>query len=139
MWDCIRRNNLTPSGGTPGYIYGQLRMEELFYWTITNERPYRSGTWYILCKITDANGCISNKTRTIIRSTPPVAAPTAINQTVCSNGTTTQALTATATGGTITWYDAAAENNSVTTQIGVRTKTYYALLMVLVLVQLELP
>jgi hypothetical protein len=46
------------------------------------------------------------KTRTIIRSTPPVAAPTASNQTVCSNGTT-QALTATATGGTITWYDAA--------------------------------
>jgi hypothetical protein len=30
-----------------------------------------TGLEYILCKITDANGCISNKTRTIIRSTPP--------------------------------------------------------------------
>jgi hypothetical protein len=84
---------------------------------------------------------VSNKTRTIIRSTPPVAAPTASNQTVCSNGTTTQTLTATATGGTITWYDAATAGNIVTTptQIGEGKLIMHKLLMVLVLVQLELP
>ena len=50
------------------------------------------------------------------------------NQTVCTDGTTNQTLTATATGGTITWYDAATAGNIVTspTQVGVGTKTYYA-------------
>jgi hypothetical protein len=48
------------------------------------------------------------------RSTPPVAAPAASNQTVCSNGTCSK-LAATATGGTITWYDAATAGNIVTT------------------------
>jgi gliding motility-associated-like protein len=50
------------------------------------------------------------------------------NQTVCSNGTTNQTLTAAATGGSITWYDAATAGNIVTspTQVGVGTKTYYA-------------
>jgi hypothetical protein len=108
MWDCIGEINLTPSGGTQVIlIYGQLRVEVIPTGQSTNEDLTGLSTWYILCKITDAIGCISNKTRTIIRSTPPVAAPTASNQTVCSNGTTTQALTATAATGTITWYDAA--------------------------------
>jgi hypothetical protein len=52
------------------------------------------------------------------------------NQTVCSDGTTTQILTATAIadGGSITWYDAATAGAVVPspTQVGVGTATYYA-------------
>ena len=56
------------------------------------------------------------------------AAPTATNQTVCTDGTTTQTLTATATGGTITWYTAATAGTVVTspTQVGVGSITYFA-------------
>jgi hypothetical protein len=52
-----------------------------------------------------------------------------------------QALTATATG-TITWYDAATAENIVTTQLKLVKEPkliMHKLLMVLVLVQLELP
>jgi hypothetical protein len=54
------------------------------------------------------------------------------DQTVCSDGTTTQTLTATATsnttGGNIFWYDAATAGNLVDppSQVGVGTVTYYA-------------
>ena len=59
----------------------------------------------------------------------PVPGP---DQTVCSDGTSTQAITATATSnttnGTIIWYDAATGGAVVSnpTQIGLGTKTYYA-------------
>ncbi|MDI5888818.1 MBG domain-containing protein, partial [Flavobacterium yafengii] len=76
------------------------------------------------------NGTCSSLTRTAVKLTINVApaAPTASNQTVCTDGTTTQTLTATATGGTITWYDAATAGNVVSspTQVGIGTKTYYA-------------
>jgi hypothetical protein len=47
--------------------------------------------------------------------------PTASDQTVCSNGSNTQTLTATATGNTITWYSAATGGSIVSspTQVGV--------------------
>jgi hypothetical protein len=56
------------------------------------------------------------------------------DQTVCSDGTTTQTLTATASAnpnspdGTISWYDAATAGNVVDppSQVGVGTITYYA-------------
>jgi hypothetical protein len=54
------------------------------------------------------------------------------DQQVCSDGTTTQTLTATATvnttSGTIVWYDAETEGNIVdpATQVGVGSITYYA-------------
>jgi hypothetical protein len=50
------------------------------------------------------------------------------NQTVCYNGNPNQTLTATATGGTITWYDAASGGNVVTSpvQVGIGSVTYYA-------------
>jgi hypothetical protein len=53
--------------------------------------------------------------------------PTASDQTVCSNGSNTQTLTATATGNTITWYSAATGGSIVSspTQVGVGS-TYYA-------------
>jgi gliding motility-associated-like protein len=77
------------------------------------------------------NGICSSLTRTAVTLTINAApdAPTSSgNQTVCTDGTTRQTLTATATGGTITWYDAAVDGEVVTTpsQIGVGTKTYYA-------------
>ena len=59
----------------------------------------------------------------------PIPGP---NQTVCSDGTSTQTITATATSnttnGTIIWYDAATGGAVVSnpTQIGLGTKTYYA-------------
>ncbi|WP_369753855.1 gliding motility-associated C-terminal domain-containing protein [Flavobacterium sp. WC2409] len=77
-----------------------------------------------------SNGTCSSLTRTAVVLTinPAPNAPVASNQTVCTNGSQTQTLTATATGGTITWYDAATAGNSITTptQVGVGTKTYYA-------------
>ena len=76
-----------------------------------------------------SDGTCSSLTRTAVTLTinAAPAAPTASNQTVCSDGTLTQTLTASATGGTITWYDAATNGNVVTpTQVGVGTSTYYA-------------
>ena len=76
------------------------------------------------------NGTCSSVLRTAITLTinAAPAAPTASNQTVCSDGTGTQTLTATATGGTITWYNAATGGSIVSspTQVGVGTVTYYA-------------
>ena len=85
------------------------------------------GTYSVTAK--SAAGCTSNATSITINAQPATpAAPTAANQTVCSDGNANQTLTATATGGTIIWYDAATAGNVVAnpTQIGVGTKTYYA-------------
>jgi len=62
---------------------------------------------------------------------PTPAAPTATNQTVCTDGTATQTIAATATcepGGTITWYTALTGGTIVTspTQTGVGSTTYFA-------------
>ena len=76
-----------------------------------------------------SDGTCSSLTRTavILTINAAPAAPTASNQTVCSDGTLTQTLTATATGGTIAWYDTATNGHVVTpTQVGVGTSTYYA-------------
>ncbi|HEY9170028.1 MAG TPA: hypothetical protein VIN72_11115, partial [Lutibacter sp.] len=77
------------------------------------------------------DGTCSSLTRTAVTLTINAAAVAPIsggNQTVCSDGSTTQTLTATATGGTITWYTAATGGSIVTspTQVGVGSKTYYA-------------
>ena len=50
------------------------------------------------------------------------------NQTVCTNGSTTQTLTATASGSSVTWYTAAISGTLVSNpnQVGVGTVTYYA-------------
>jgi gliding motility-associated-like protein/uncharacterized repeat protein (TIGR01451 family) len=68
------------------------------------------------------------RTAVILTINPAPAAPTATNQTVCTDGTATQTLTATATGGTITWYSDATGGTVVTlpTQVGVGSTTYYA-------------
>jgi hypothetical protein len=61
-----------------------------------------------------------------ITNTP--AAPVAQNQTVCSDGTEDQTLTAIAEGMNITWYTAAEGGNEVQdpVQVGVGSTTYYA-------------
>lgn len=58
-------------------------------------------------------------------------APTASNQTICSDGREDQTLTAAATapdGSTVVWFDAASEGNVVINpiQVGVGSITYYA-------------
>ena len=78
-----------------------------------------------------SNGTCSSLTRTAVTLTinPAAAAPVSGgDQTVCSDGSPTQTLTATATGGTITWYTAATGGSAVTspTQVGVGSVTYYA-------------
>ena len=78
-----------------------------------------------------SNGTCSSLTRTAVTLTinaTPAAPISGGNQTVCSDGSTTQTLTATATGGTITWYSAATGGSLVTspTQVGVGSATYYA-------------
>ncbi|MCF6142394.1 hypothetical protein L1S34_13945, partial [Flavobacterium sp. K77] len=87
-----------------------------------------AGTYSVTAK--SSSGCISSTTSVTINNQPvtPSAPVSGGNQTVCSDGTTTQTLTATATGGTITWYDASTAGNVVNapTQVGVGTKTYYA-------------
>jgi hypothetical protein len=77
-------------------------------------------------------GCIS-ATRTPVTLTINAlpTRPTASNQTVCSNGTATQTLTATATvptGFTVIWYTSVdgSETTTIPTQVGVGSKTYYA-------------
>ncbi|HCE55518.1 MAG TPA: hypothetical protein DER05_11215, partial [Lutibacter sp.] len=61
---------------------------------------------YYAESVNDATECTSSS-RTAVTLTinaAPVAPESGGDQTVCSDGTTTQTLTATATGGTITWY-----------------------------------
>ncbi|MGO4821995.1 MULTISPECIES: gliding motility-associated C-terminal domain-containing protein [unclassified Flavobacterium] len=79
-----------------------------------------------------SNGICSSLTRTAVNLTivGVVPNPVAADQTVCSDGTTTQTLTATATTatGTITWYTSAVGGTAVAnpTLVGVGTKIYYA-------------
>jgi hypothetical protein len=76
------------------------------------------------------DGTCSSLTRTPVSLTilAAPAAPTASNQSVCYSGNPTQTLTASASGGTITWYDAASGGNVVSTPelVGVGAVTYYA-------------
>ena len=93
--------------------------------------PTQVGVGSVTYYAESSNGTCSSLTRTAVTLTinaTPVAPISGGNLTVCSDGTTTQTLTATATGGTITWYTAATGGSLVTspTQVGVGTSTYYA-------------
>ncbi len=77
-----------------------------------------------------ANGCDS-LVSVVVTVNPQPVAPTASDQIVCSDGSTTQTLTATATapaGSTVVWYAAAIGGTAIATptQVGVGTGTYYA-------------
>ncbi|MDD2673239.1 MAG: Calx-beta domain-containing protein, partial [Flavobacterium sp.] len=86
------------------------------------------GTTYTLRWTISNASCTSTFDDVIITFNANPNAPIANDQSICTDGTTTQTLVATATGGTITWYDAATAGNVVAnpTQVGVGTKTYYA-------------
>ena len=80
--------------------------------------------------VNDASGCISSSRTAVVltinaRPANPVSGG---NQTICTNGSSTQTLTATASGSSITWYTAATGGTVVSnpTQVGVGTSTYYA-------------
>ncbi|MHB1195706.1 MAG: Ig-like domain-containing protein, partial [Lutibacter sp.] len=93
--------------------------------------PTQVGVGSVTYYAESSNGTCSSLTRTAVTLTinaTPVAPISGGNQTVCSDGTTTQTLTATATGGTITWYTSATGGSVVTspTQVGVGSVTYYA-------------
>ncbi|MEI2748120.1 MAG: proprotein convertase P-domain-containing protein [Ferruginibacter sp.] len=78
---------------------------------------------------TDALGCSTTSAAAIVTVNPVPDAPiSGGDQTVCENGNPTQTLTATATGGDITWYDAATNGSVVASpvQVGVGSTTYYA-------------
>jgi gliding motility-associated-like protein len=77
-----------------------------------------------------SNGLCKSLNRTAVTLTiiGTVADPVGSDQTVCSDGTANQSLTATASGNTITWYTAAVGGITVSNpnQIGIGTSTFYA-------------
>jgi len=83
-------------------------------------------TYYVQ---TTVNGCISPRTAVIVTVNPIPAAPTASGTTICSGNSAT--LTASGSGGTYEWFDAAsggtslAANASFTTPFLTSTTTYY--------------
>ncbi|RYZ39286.1 MAG: hypothetical protein EOP49_30345, partial [Sphingobacteriales bacterium] len=78
---------------------------------------------------TTVNGCTGPRTAVIVTVNPPPAAPMASGTTICSGNTAT--LTATAPGGTYSWYTAASGGTAVgtganfTTPALTVTTTYY--------------
>ncbi|SHG45063.1 conserved repeat domain-containing protein, partial [Flavobacterium segetis] len=115
-----------PSTGI--WSIGSLNKNENVILKIT-AKVNESGVYKNDATITSSSDSNSTNNLASATTTPKalVPAPTASNQTVCSDGTSTQTLTATATGGTITWYSSATGGSIVTpTQIGVGSKTVYA-------------
>jgi gliding motility-associated-like protein len=85
---------------------------------------------YFAEAVNDATGCVSSSRTAVVltinaRPADPISGG---NQTVCTNGSATQTLTATASGSSFTWYTAATGGTVVSnpTQVGVGTSTYYA-------------
>jgi hypothetical protein len=92
-----------------------------------------SGTSTYFAQSVSTTGTCPSLTRTSVTLTinAAPAAPTASDQTVCSDGTLTQKLTATAIapdGSSVVWYNASAAGSIVTdpTQVGAGTSTYFA-------------
>ena len=91
-----------------------------------------AGTTVFYAECSTVPGC---RTATNFVVNPALTAPTASDKIVCSDGTTTQTLTATATltqadidaGATITWWDSVASGTQVSpTKTGPGAVTYYA-------------
>ncbi|WP_170878425.1 gliding motility-associated C-terminal domain-containing protein [Daejeonella lutea] len=78
---------------------------------------------------TTVNGCTGPRTAVVVTVNPPPAAPTASGTTICSGSTAT--LSATAPGGTYSWYTTASGGTAVgtganfTTPVLTATTTYY--------------
>lgn len=69
-----------------------------------------TATYYVQ---TTVNSCTGPRTAVVVNVNPPPAAPTALGTTICSGSTAT--LTATAPGGTYSWYNAASGGTLVGT------------------------
>ena len=78
--------------------------------------------------VDDELGCMSaNRTAVVLTIRGRPASPVGLaNQTVCTDGTTTQRLTA--TGSSVIWYASASGGSAIAnpTQVGVGSTTYYA-------------
>ncbi len=117
---------VTPNGGTPPYsvTIGPVNFSNV---TTSADFPNLSPGNYTVT-VTDANGCTVTKVRTVtmVSVTPP-SPVSGGDQTVCAL-TPLQTLTATATGSSVTWYDAAINGNLVASPVwnAVGTVTYYA-------------
>jgi gliding motility-associated-like protein/uncharacterized repeat protein (TIGR01451 family) len=112
------------AGSTAGLTYT--------YWTnagatISYPTPTTAGAGTYYIKGTTAAGCFDIKPVTVTVNPSPNAPTSGGNQTVCETSPI-QTLTATATGGTITWYTAASGGTLVAnpTLNIVGTVTYYA-------------
>lgn len=85
-----------------------------------------AATYYVQ---TTVNGCTGPRTSVTVNVNPPPAAPTALGTTICSGSTAT--VTATAPGGTYSWYSASSGGTalgtgaSFTTPVLTSTTTYY--------------
>ncbi|MEJ7693829.1 PKD domain-containing protein, partial [Daejeonella sp.] len=85
-----------------------------------------AATYYVQATV---NSCTGPRTAVTVNVNPPPAAPTASGTTICSGSTAT--LTATAPGGTYSWYTAssggtpAGTGTSFTTPVLTATTTYY--------------
>ena len=92
--------------------------------------PVQVGVGSITYYAESSSGICTSTTRTPVTLTivGVVPNPTANNQTVCSNGTSNQTLTATAVGNTIKWYTDLVGGILVSNpvQVGVGTASYYA-------------
>ncbi|MGM8363815.1 MBG domain-containing protein, partial [Flavobacterium sp. ARAG 55.4] len=133
-WNGNANHTLTATATAP---QGQI---VTWYETATGGSPIASptqvgvGTKTYYAQSSNPNGTCSSLTRTAVTLTinaTPAAPISGGNQTICSDGTTTQTLTATATvpqGQTITWYTTETGSTITTspTQVGVGSKTYYA-------------
>ena len=133
-WNGNTNHTLTATATAP---QGQI---VTWYETATGGNPVASptqvgvGTKTYYAQSSNPNGTCTSLTRTAVTltiNTTPVAPISGGNQTVCSDRTTTQTLTATATvpqGSSVNWYTTETGGSPVTspTQIGVGTKTYYA-------------
>ncbi|MEO6669260.1 MAG: T9SS type A sorting domain-containing protein [Ferruginibacter sp.] len=86
------------------------------------------GTYVVTYSIAAAGNCPAFSTAVTITISNRPPAPSGTDQEVCSNGDNTQTLTATATGGNISWYDQSLGGNMVASpvQTGPGTVTYYA-------------
>ncbi|MFM7015934.1 MAG: hypothetical protein ACKOX3_06345, partial [Bacteroidota bacterium] len=126
---CTGNGSITvaPTGGTGPY---SVRIGTTLFNNVTSSATFSNlapGTY--TATITDALGCTNTKTRTIVQATTNPPAPTGSDQTQCSaNPIQTLTAAATATQGSVVWYNAASAGSVVAnpTLNTVGSVTYYA-------------
>ena len=118
---------LSATGNVSWYSDGALTNLIANSNSITTSALTANTDYYVV--VTDANGCMSETDTVTVTVDPLPAAPTTMPDTVCEGSPAT--LTATGTGGTLTWYSDATGTNVVgtggTLNLAVinQTTTYY--------------